>query len=173
MKKPIYIGVDPAFRKGGFWAVVIDMEDRTARPIAFRDLLDWHDWLRSEEAPETAFVAIENSNEQNKNFDMEGTGYVIARKGRNVGTNQAVSQLAVVSAIRRYGASNVFSVSPKQKGRKYSPAEFGSVVRSDGITLMGMWLSQGRENAQDQRDAYKMAAMARKMALLTGKFKKI
>lgn len=165
MKKPVYIGVDPAFRKGGFWAVVIDMEDRTARPIAFRDLLDWHDWLSSEEAPEAAFVAIENSNEQNKNFDMEGTGYVIARKGRNVGTNQAVSQLAVVSAIRRYGVGYVFSISPKQKGRKYSPAEFDAVVRSDRITLIGSWLSQKHENAQDQRDAYKLAWIAYKSSI--------
>lgn len=35
--KPVYIGVDPAFRAGGFWACVLDMQDRSVRFIAYPD----------------------------------------------------------------------------------------------------------------------------------------
>lgn len=157
---PVYIGVDPAFRKGGFWACVIDMTDKSARWIEFEDLLTWHDWLRSDDAPESAFVCIENSNMQNQNFDMTGGREELARKGRNVGTNQAVSELAYRSAVRRYGARVVFQVSPKEKGRKYQPAEFTAVMRSDGI------VPPSKHN-QDQRDAYKLAAIARRKSIIS------
>ena len=35
--KSVYIGVDPAFRAGGFWACVLDMQDRSVRFIAYPD----------------------------------------------------------------------------------------------------------------------------------------
>lgn len=166
--KPIYIGVDPAFRSGGFWACVVDMTDKTARFLSFRDLLEWHDWLRSDEAPEQAFIAVENSNAQNQTFarHMKGTQAERMRRSRNVGTNQAVSQLAYESAVRRYGKGLVFSVSPEEKGRKYSPAQFAQVVRFDGITL------PKASTNQDQRDAYQLAAIARRHAIVSGKFSK-
>ena len=164
--KPVYIGVDPAFRAGGFWACVLDMQDRSVRFIAYRDLLHWHDWLRSGDAPDQAFVAVENSNAQNKTFARHLTGKVSeqVRKSRNVGTNQAVSQLAYESAVRHYGQSRVFSVSPQDKGRKYTPAQFAQVVQQDGVTL-----PPGTNN-QDQRDAYKLADIARRLALVNRQF---
>ena len=158
--KPVYIGVDPAFRAGGFWACILDFQDNTVRFVAFRDLLHWHDWLRSNEAPEFAFVAIENSNAQNKSFDTRGNRGTLARKGRNVGTNQAVSQLAYESAVQRYGDSRVFSVSPKDKGSKYTLQQFALVARADGMTLPSGPIGQ------DKRDAYKLAAIARYRALV-------
>lgn len=160
---PIYIGVDPAFRQGGFWACVLDMETKKANYLQFQDLLHWHDWLRSGAAPQSAIVAIENSNEQNTNFDTTGTRTELARKGRNVGANQAVSELAYRSALRKYGRENVFSVSPREKGRKYTREQFSYVVRQDGVDHPG-------DTNQDQRDAYKLAAIARRKALVSGLF---
>lgn len=165
MSKPIYIGVDPAFRQGGFWAAIIDMADKSVRFQQFRDVLDWYDWLRSDESPDRAFVCIENSNLQNQNFDMTGSRPELARKGRNVGTNQAVSELAYRAACRVDGVT-AFQVSPKEKGAKYSPQIFAYMVKSEGLTLPKGQISQ------DARDAFKLAQIARTKALHGGYFTK-
>ena len=163
--KPVYIGVDPAFRAGGFAVCILDMAAKTVQ-FQVHDLLTFHDWLRSDDAPASAFVCVENSNLQNSNFDMTGSRAEIARKGRNVGCNQAVSELAYRSALLRYGKDNVFQVSPREKGSKITDARlFGAVMRADGITP-----PKGQIN-QDKRDAYALANMARRMALRSGKFK--
>lgn len=180
MTKPVFIGVDPAFRAGGFVAVIIDMADRTARVMKFKNLLNWHDWLRSPDAPEQAYVCVENSNLQNTTFDMgeEKNAHhdpevrlgrrilKVARGSRNVGANQAVSQLAFESARDRYGAS-VYEVSPKQKGRKITDArQFAAIVQQAGILLPKQKLSQ------DARDAFMLADMAMRFARMGGNFLK-
>ena len=165
MSKPIYIGVDPAFRQGGFWAAILDMTDKSVRFLQFKDVLDWYDWLRSDESPDRAFVCIENSNLQNQNFDMTGSRQELARKGRNVGTNQAVSELAYRAATKVDGFT-AFQVSPKEKGAKYSPQMFGYVIRQEGVLL-----PKGSIN-QAARDAFKLAQIARQKAIMGGYFKK-
>jgi len=158
----VYVGVDPAFRKGGFWACVIDMTDKTVAFREFADVLQWHDWIRSPDAPEECFVCVENSNMQDVTFayGMVGNKSQVARTSRNVGANQAVSELTYRSAVARYGSHRVFQVSPEQKGRKYSPDQFAAVIRHDGVLL-----PKGGNN-QDQRDAYKLAAIARQKAIM-------
>jgi hypothetical protein len=164
--KPIYIGVDPAFRAGGFAVCIIDMTDKTG-VCKKMDLLAFHDWLRSPDAPDTCFMCIENSNLQNQNFDTTGNRMEIARKGRNVGCNQAVSQLTYESALARYGPKNVFQVSPREKGKKITDAStFAAIVQQDGILLSKPKLNQ------DDRDAYMLATIARRMALMSGAFAK-
>lgn len=165
MIRPIYIGVDPAFRAGGFVAAIIDMADKTVVFRTFKNVLAWDRWLMSDESPSSAFVCVENSNLQNQTFDMGGTREKAARHSRNVGTNQAVSQLAYESARERYG-DNAFQVSPKQKGKKVTDSRmFGAIVQHDGILLPKGKISQ------DSRDAYMLAIIARRMALINGKFK--
>lgn len=162
--RAIYIGCDPSFRAGGFWAAVLDMADKTLSFHSF-DLLTWHDFLRSQDAPDRCFVMVENSNMQNQSFDMTGTRQEIARKGRNVGCNQAVSELTYLSALRRYGKDNVFQVSPKEKGAKIKEhTMFLGLLRAEGILL-----PKGSTN-QDQRDAAKLAIMCRRKVLLEGLF---
>ena len=163
---PIYIGCDPAFREGGFWAAILDMADKS---LVFRsfDLLTWHDFLRSQDAPGRCFIMVENSNLQNKSFDTSGNKMEVARKGRNVGCNQAVSELAYQSALRQYGPKNAFQISPKDKGAKITDARvFLAVLKSEGILL-----PKGTSN-QDQRDAAKLAILCRRKVLL-GEFMKI
>jgi hypothetical protein len=163
---PIFIGVDPAFRAGGFVAVIIDMADKTARSITFKNLLAWHDWLRGPDAPQSAYVCVENSNLQNKTFDMSGDKPTVARMSRNAGANQAVSQLAYDSAKERYGAT-VYEVSPRQKGRKVTDARtFAAIVQHAGILLPKQKLSQ------DARDAFMLAEMAMRFARMGGNFLK-
>jgi len=178
MSAPIYIGVDPAFRAGGFVAVIIDMTDKTASAITFKNLLAWHDWLRSPDAPESAYVCVENSNLQNKTFAIkeketplgkQGLNSKIAtaaRHSRNVGANQAVSQLAYESAKERYGPT-VYEVSPRQKGKKVTDARtFAAIVQHAGILLPKQKLSQ------DARDAFMLAEMAMRFARMGCNFLK-
>jgi hypothetical protein len=150
----VFVGVDPAFRKGGFWACFLDMTERSATFRVFRDVLEFDRFLQSPDAPENAVVCVENSNLQNKNFDMTGSRPELARKGRNVGTNQAASQLAVQSAIDRYGVKSVLNISPRAKGAKLMPAQFVSILAQDRINPIKY------TGNQDQRDAYKLAAIA-------------
>jgi len=170
-QSPIYIGVDPAFRKGGFWAAILDMTDKT---LVFRefDLLSWHDWLRSDDAPDMCFVCVENSNLQNENFDISTKAVTlknklkeVARKGRNVGCNQSVSQLAYESAVLRYGAKQVFGISPKDKGAKITDTRmFLGLMKQEGILL------PPGATKQDQRDAAKLALICQRRALMEGRF---
>lgn len=160
----IFIGVDPAFRAGGFWVAILDMEDKTMRFLEF-DLLSWHDFLRSPDAPARCFVCVENSNLQNKTFDMAGSKSEVARKSRNAGCNQAVSELAYRSAVLRYGARQVFQVSPKEKGAKITDVSvFLGVAKQEGVLL------PPKPTNQDQRDAAKLAFLCRRKALLEGRF---
>jgi len=164
---PVYIGVDPAFRKDGFWIAVVDMNDRTVSYIKFSDVLDFHDYLRTPPgfSPMT-FVCVENSNMQNKTFAyaQKGGKSEVMRRSRNVGTNQAVSELAYISASRVFG-DRAFQVSPEEKGKKWTEQKAGQVLKLERLTV----ITQG-EN-QDCRDALKLALIAAKRALWNGAFK--
>lgn len=185
----VIIGVDPAFRKGGFWACFLDTSDRTVVFRQFRDVLTWDRFLQGGDAPGTAYVFVENSNEQKKTFytHKASNGALLtssqARKhrnpipmnnneiagvSRNVGTNQGVSELAVRSAIDRYGKDAVASISPEKKGAKYNEMYFFAALKGDKIVPVNY------SGTQDERDAYKLAHMGltearmRKRAVLIG-----
>jgi hypothetical protein len=149
------IGVDPAFRKGGFWACFLDMEERTVQFRCFRNVLHFDRFLFSEDAPERAFVIVENSNLQNITFarHMKGKLSEITRMSRNVGTNQAVSELAYVSAVERYGKDAVLNMSPERKGKKYDERFFQAALKGDGVKAVNY------SGTQDERDTYKLAHM--------------
>jgi hypothetical protein len=162
----VLIGVDPAFRPGGFWICIIDKSDMTANFRNFETVLHFDRWLRSDEAPETAIVSIENSNLQKVTFGKMRNGeyekggneskQLLASRSRNVGTNQAVSQLAVKAAVDRYGKSCVIEISPRQKGGKiWDEKQFGWIVQADRVRLM----CQVGKAKQDMRDAYMLAQM--------------
>ena len=156
----IYIGIDPAFRDGGFWACIIDTTDRTANFKEFNGVENFIHWIYSDDAPEVAFWCVENSNLQNKSFDMTGSASVIARKARNVGTNQAVSEITCRVLKVKYGPKNLLPISPQQKGAKIvNNAVFLNIVKSDGLTLT----NYGQGN-QDKRDAYKIAMIGKQQA---------
>lgn len=162
---PIYIGLDPAFRAGGFWAAILDMADKTLVFKGFKNLLEWDRWLQSPDAPIRCFVLVENSNLQNQSFDTSGSKVEVARKGRNVGCNQAVSELAYQSARDRYGERNAMQISPKDKGAKITDARtFLALLKSEGVLL-----PKGASN-QDQRDAAKLAIMCRRRVLTDIRF---
>lgn len=151
----VVIGVDPAFRQGGFWACFVDLMDRTARFTQFRDVLEFDRFLRSDESPERCLVVVENSNLQNMTFARHQGGKLpdVMRKSRNVGTNQAASELAYRAAVDRYGKDAVMNISPERKGSKFNEMYFRAALKGDGVT------SENYTKNQDQRDAYQLARM--------------
>jgi len=149
-KPAIRIGIDPAFRKSGFAVCIID-ENKEAQFRTFKNgLLDFLSWLWND-SPDNALVTVENSNLQNITFDMRGSKAVIAKKSRNVGKNQAASEITVQACIVRWGKNRVQNISPRQKGGKWTDKEFKAVVRQEGHKLYGY---TGKE---DYRDAYQLA----------------
>lgn len=153
-KRPsVNIGIDPAFRKNGFGVCFHDLTDNTMSFEMYGSFIDFVYFLMSDDAPSEARCIIENSNMQNSSFDIRGNKPEVARKGRNVGTNQAVSQLTVDLCRRKYGKNNVREVSPKQKGSKWNATYFKRIIASLGITLVTT------SNNQDFRDAAKLALM--------------
>ena len=66
----IRIGIDPAFRAGGFGLAIYDTKERTMSFRDFADLIEFWEWLYSEESPKIATCIIENSNLQNCTFEV-------------------------------------------------------------------------------------------------------
>lgn len=150
------IGIDPAFRKDGFVMCVID-ENNEVQFTTFPTFLHFVRWLMSpDEAPAEAIVVIENSNLDNATYDMTGNKATIARKSRNVGCNQAISQCTYEICKWKYG-NKAFGVTPGQKGKKWTDMEFKAVVRQEKHILINY---KGNKDEQDKRDAYKLALMA-------------
>ena len=152
-KRPIVIGIDPAFRKAGFAICIIDEEGEVQGKM-FESFLSFVRWLNTPgEAPSAAIVGIENSNLQNVTFDIKGTKGAVAKMSRNVGANQAASQYTVDFCRWHYGDSAVHEISPKQKGRKWTQEQFRAVARQEKHKTIGRF-------NQDQRDAYQIALIA-------------
>ena len=153
----IIIGIDPAFRKTGFAAAIID-ETGEVEGRMFQGLLEFIQWVESREWPgQPVIVGVDNSNLQNKTFDMRGTKGEIARRSRNAGANQAASQYTVDYCCHFFGEKYVFGISPKDKGGKWTQAQFRAVLAQERHRAAGKF-------NQDQRDAYKIALIARKRA---------
>lgn len=159
------VGIDPAFRVGGFSVCVID-ENNEARFLNFkgRGMVGFVLWLLSD-APERAIATIENSNKTNKTFNSiyknvrKGGKCVkvrksiahIQRESRNVGCNQSISETVVEFCEWKWGKKNVYGISPKEKGKKWPDSVFQGVVRANKHKLTGY---TGKD---DQRDSYQLA----------------
>ena len=150
-----YIGIDPSFRKGGFAVCVIDEESEACFTIFQGGLLQFIGWVLND-APDEAVVAVENSNLQNITFNMNGTKAEIAKRSRNVGTNQAASEYTYQICKYRYG-KNAHEISPKDKGAKRTHDTIKMLAKSLGHTLTNY---KGLEGEQDKRDAYSLAIIA-------------
>lgn len=164
--KTILIGIDPAFREGGF--AICCIEGRDVRFVTFPNFLAFISWLRSDR-PEKARVCIENSNLQNTTFALNQivqgmlkgkytydgimqTVRYTAKLSRDAGKNQAASQYTVDVCRAYFGAENVFEISPKEKGAKVtSHAICAAIAKANGHDFP-------KKSNQDDRDAYMLAA---------------
>jgi len=160
MTNTIYIGIDPAFRTNGFAICIIDEEDTVSFKNfrnGFREFIRWV----MDDAPTNAKYCVENSNLQNSTFDMRGSKGVVAKVSRSVGKNQAISQLVVDLLEEYFGERNVYNIRPKEKGKKITDlALFDAYVESNGHEGK-MYGYKRLKKQQDERDAYKLAIIAR------------
>lgn len=150
--KYCYLGVDPAFRQDGFAVCLI--EDGAAKFHTIKGgLLGFFEYIY--DLGDNVIACVENSNLQDVTFDMEGSKAVVAKKSRNVGANQAASEYTYQAAVMRWGDAKVFQVSPREKGKKYTPEQFAWIVKSEKHKLEGY-----KKSKQDHRDAYQLALIA-------------
>ena len=147
MKK---IGIDPAFRKGGFWVCEIEGNE-----VVFKQMAAFIDFIKYiAEIEKTAKVMVENSNLDNVSFLTFANKNVAAKISRNAGTNQAVSQITV--DLCRYFGLETEEIAPSKKGAKWTDEQFKLVVKQNKHVLHNY---KGLKGEQDKRDAYKMALM--------------
>ncbi len=156
----IYIGVDPSFRKAGFAVAIIDEDNTVAFRVFKNGFAEFIEWCFDAPNVENSFICVENSNLQNKTFDMRGNKHVLAKKSRDVGKNQAASQYTF-DLCRKIWKGHAFEVSPKEKGGKWDDQRFRQVAHSEGHTLLNY---KGNKNEQDKRDAYQIALISKRLS---------
>ena len=149
------IGIDPAFRAGGFSLCIIDGSKVTFKTFK-NGFLGFCTWFYND-SPPAAVVCVENSNLTKASFDISGNKFVIAKKARNVGKNQAISQNTADLCATKY---KIINVTPKQKGKKWNKEIFNNVLESEGHQI------EKKRTNQDERDAYKLALIALKKPFL-------
>jgi hypothetical protein len=138
------IGIDPAFRTDGFRAVIID-EDRIAQAYKFRRFLDFLKWIFSDDAPASAICCVENSNLDAKLYAYHRgkKGGALATAARNVGANQAISQVTYETCLMKWPEST-YQVSPARKGKVLPMATIARLMEAQGHQLAGKLDEDGR-----------------------------
>ena len=144
MKYKYVIGIDPAFRKGGFGVCVGDFEKKELHFVQCQSFVDF--WVfglpifccppQDIKGNNFMFV-VENSNLQNESFDLKGSTPVVARKARNVGTNQAASQICVDFLKFYLTEKHVLDISPAQKGIKWNKLQFAQILKQEKWAIIG------------------------------------
>jgi hypothetical protein len=138
------IGIDPAFRTGGFRAVIVD-EDKIAQAYKFPRFLDFIKWIMSQDAPERAICCVENSNLDAKMYAYHRgkTGGHLATAARNVGANQAISQATYELCLYKWPDST-YQISPREKGKVQAPKMIAAMMEAMGHQLAGKLDEDGR-----------------------------
>ena len=117
MQDNIIIGLDPAFREGGFGCAIIEQGI-----VTFGTIKNFADFLRyCDIAPTGALWCVENSNLDNTTYEYlrGGNTRTLMAKSRDVGKNQAISQVVCDYLAKKFGADRVTAISPRQKGAKW------------------------------------------------------
>jgi hypothetical protein len=118
----VVIGLDPAFREGGFGAATIENGVVTFGTIRnFADFLGWCDAVDIMNIGNDVLWCVENSNLDNTTYEYlrGGNTRTLMAKSRDVGKNQAISQVVCDYLVKKFGAENVTAISPRQKGAKW------------------------------------------------------
>ena len=116
----VIIGLDPAFREGGFGAAIIEN-----RVVAFGTIRNFADFLNYCDAAASVYPralwCVENSNLDNTTYEYlrGGNTRTLMAKSRDVGKNQAISQVVCDYLVKKFGAERVTAISPRQKGAKW------------------------------------------------------
>lgn len=153
-----YIGVDPAYREGGYWVCEIRGAIVTFYKMkGFIEFVKYIDDLAMKKIDVS--ICIENSNETNHTFISPKVRSLAAREkiSRDVGKNQAISQMSVDYCQYIIG-TGIYSVSPAEKGIKWSDIITKAEAKNNGLELFNY---KGLKSEQDKRDAFKLALRAK------------
>lgn len=141
------IGIDPAFRVSGFG--ICELGERSVCFPKIQTFIDFFAYANTFNKSTAQIFVVENSNLQNTTFSTyKANANQLQRISRNVGANQAVSQMVV--DYLRYIGLEVVEVSPLQKGSKLNQKAIEYLAKSEGIELPARM-------SQDDRDAFKLA----------------
>lgn len=141
------IGIDPAFRVSGFG--ICELDENSVYFPKIQTFIDFFYYAKSFMVSDAQIFVVENSNLQNTTFATYKTNpNQLQRISRNVGANQAVSQMVV--DYLRYLGLEVVEVSPLQKGAKLNQKAIEYLAKSEGIEIPARM-------SQDDRDAFKLA----------------
>ena len=117
----VIIGLDPAFREGGFGAATIENG-----VVTFGTIKNFADFLRYCDSAAyfcgyNVLWCVENSNLDNTTYEYlrGGNTRTLMAKSRDVGKNQAISQVVCDYLVKKFGAERVTAISPRQKGAKW------------------------------------------------------
>ena len=158
-----FIGIDPAARANGFAVCVIDTVEKTATLIRFADTFDFPVWLKSE-APDSAFVCVENSGRTNATFRKHKDPLIRDAMGRRAGANIGVSKNTVKALHKKYGEHNVLDISPRQKGRVIKDMSlFLRMVHAEGLTVIK---DKRKKILEDDMVAFHMARIAQQQYVM-------
>lgn len=158
------IGLDPAFRAGGFGCCeFILSQEKGIEAINFIKLPNFISFLQLVRDCDGHGVhwGIENSNLQNVTFGYNSSGKGLNKISRNVGANQAVSQITVDILCYHFSENYVHEFSPKDKGGKWNQHQTKSV-------LFDLKYELKAKTSQDERDALKIALLTLKKLRITG-----
>lgn len=163
------IGLDPAFRKNGFGCCVLDVKRNKIEAVNFQVFADFKAFLVFISMKDHAIICqddriiwgVENSNLQNQTFGRYQSGAKGLNKiSRNIGANQAVSQITVDVLKWHFGDNNVLEFSPQQKGAKWNLYEAQSMLFDLKVPTSKIKMNQ------DERDALKIAILTLEKAKL-------
>jgi hypothetical protein len=119
-KDTVIIGLDPAFREGGFGAATIKSGVVTFGNI--RDFSHFLGWCDAVDIMNLDVLwCVENSNLDDTTYQYlrGGNTRTLMAKSRDVGKNQAISQVVCDYLVKKFGAEKVTAISPRQKGAKW------------------------------------------------------
>jgi hypothetical protein len=119
-KDTVIIGLDPAFREGGFGAATI--ENRVVTFGTIRDFSHFLGWCDAVDIMNLDVLwCVENSNLDDTTYQYlrGGNTRTLMAKSRDVGKNQAISQVVCDYLVKKFGAERVTAIGPRQKGAKW------------------------------------------------------
>lgn len=159
----VFMGVDPAFRKNGFWCAVIQRPENTVEFFECKNLGVFTK-LVIDIFPH--HILVENSNLQKLQFNPNASN----KERQNVGMNMAVSQISVDIVTEILKPELPVEISPKKKGAKIADLNlFQAWLKANTLTAENY---KGNKTEQDKRDAAKLAIIAEQQYKLHLKAKK-
>lgn len=160
------IGIDPAFREKGFAICYLKFEEKENYHCFTTFKKPYHFFTKTNDFNDfgSLYFGIENSNLQNLTFRESKKISVAERISRNVGANQAVSQMVVDFLREYYGEQKVYEFSPRGKGKKDTQLDYER-------KCLALKLQPNKRTSQDERDAFKLAYLTYHKVKLLEKMK--